>query len=649
MNKINNINIFPFLLNKETEKVLTMLDSPYCNLDVKTAKGNNLLTLAVYLGEFEVAEKLITFNTIEKTQFTYQFKENSNHLFYEMLTDKETFDKYSAFFKLHDINLDLNFLESINNIVSSGTTLFNEIKNIKKLKLLFKSSVEDIKKLDPFEVIQRVAKTNCPNLLDLYYDICDFNNLPIQEHPAFKLLADVSTNPTKYYDYYVLSQDEEIQSIDYNINKKALIKISNKLKKIKTSTDFYNYLNKNSTFLEDVSAIQKQSYCNEKKIYNLGFKNSKTPQIEVNHIYNSIEYINENCIVKKPDNFLHYYLSAWPTNYFKNKIHHKENNHNSDIKKTFDKYNFNTLFIAKDSDFSNIVSSINEAMKGIKTLFGLNNNIAGLGLNLTFKSLPSATGFYQAFHKNLTISNQMNNYETTSAIIHEYTHHMQFQDRFIKPLIEIDNSIKDWVDYPVHEFSKYLLKDLSKNNPENLINNNQKQWLKLIEKSISTCRNVKESLDFIEHESKSLFNSETSYQYFVDYNLKSEITSNLIDLYYISQERKDYAYDYYVWQKNDEYIKNASSDFSHIQDNYWVSSTEVHARLNQALYEEKTKQTYNEINPLKLEQMKKIILSYNKQFSELFKKNIEKNDVLKNIKNIKSQNASTLASKLKAY
>lgn len=137
---------------------------------------------------------------------------------------------------------------------------------------------------------------------------------------------------------------------------------------------------------------------------------------------------------------------------------------------------FANLNISTDSDPDKIILCIHEAMTEVKEMFNLPEHMIGYHLTLSFEPITRANGFYQKYNHTLKVSNKLKPYETTSAIIHEYTHHMQFYNESImsttppKALIELVNLSQQWIDYPVSKLYKFLVTQIFKQNTDHNFN-----------------------------------------------------------------------------------------------------------------------------------------------------------------------------------
>lgn len=310
MNNENIIKLVPLLEGQNGAKALHAIESGNFDINEVSEKGNDLFKVAFYYGEFDVAKKLLSFNTENNQIFSLNIGSDiSTPLFDGMLYRSQNMSKdmlhemdaYKNFIEINNVILKLDFTEVINVLNSYDASIFNRVDYIQRLKYFLDDA--DIKQLEPVTTIKQLSKLKCSNLLQLYYDICEFEQLPIQEHPSFKLLKDVATNPTKYYDFYVVSKNEKVEDLNHNINPLTTSTIKEHFEQIERTKDFAKYFKKGRDFLPDIFKLHKMPYFDRRMT---------SPQIEVDNIHQAIRKLNDGVLVENPDKFLKHYLSNWP-------------------------------------------------------------------------------------------------------------------------------------------------------------------------------------------------------------------------------------------------------------------------------------------------------------------------------------------------
>jgi acetolactate synthase small subunit len=617
MNNQNIISLVPLLEENKSIETLQAIESGNFNIYEVSEKGNNLFSLAFYYKEFSVADKLLEFNKDNNQLFLLEIdKKLSEFLFESLMYNSDTFferlTEYKNFINRNNIVLHVDFNEIINTLAYYDTSIFNKLENIELLKFFLKDSINDIKNLDQVDTIKNIASLKCPNLLKMYYEICEFDKLPIQEHPSFKLLKDVATHPTKYYDLYVISKDPDRENLEYNIEKQSILKIKNEFEKIERVKDFSKYFKKGRDFLPDIFKLHYIPYFD---------RLLTSPGMEVDRIHSAIHSLNESVLVENQEKFLNYYLTNWPISYFAHKAKNHENimsdDQKAELNKILTQYSLSNIFIHKDKDIDQIIKLINESINEIKVQFNLEDNEIGNNeLSLIFndinKQKEQTLGYFSDSNKSINFSNGSSNEENISIFIHEYTHYLQYQDKtLIHKLEPLGQLSKEWVDYQIKDFSENLFNYLAIDYYKDINNNQKENWLLFIESAIEKCQDGESLFNFIKKESSYLFKEE-DYKFFKDYNFANAI--KIVDIYYETQKNKDHSYEYYLWdnyEKNKLLISNGKKK-NHRE--YWNSPLEIHARLNQDLYEERKNKTYSSINPAKLEQMKAMIQSFNEMF-----------------------------------
>lgn len=627
MNNQNKILLAPLLEENKTQEAIQVIESGNFNIYELSEKGNNLFTLAFYYEEFTIAEKLLNFNTNVHQKFSLEIDNFiSLYLFEKAIVKPENFfqmiEKYKAFINNHNIVLNLDFYEALDAMDYYGEdsiSLFKKVDNINLLKFLLKDSIKDIKQLNPIDTIKIISKLKSPNLLAMYYEICEFDTLPIQEHPSFKLLKDVVTHPTKYYDFYVFSQDPDRENLEYNIEENSILKIKNEFDKINRAKDFSKYFKKGKSFLPDIFKLHRIPYFD---------RTLPIPAIEVNRIHSAIHNLNENVLVENQEKFLNYYLINWPIHYFPGKSKNHENLINEDqvfqLKQILSKYSISNIVIHKDKDIEETIKIIKESANEIKFQFNLEDHEVGNhDLSIIFyhinQNQESMLAYFYDKNKSISFCNNLSYKDNVSIFIHEYTHYLQFQDEILmKKLEELGKLSKEWISYAQKDFAENLFNYIAVDYYENILHSKKVDWLSLIEYSIEKCHDGETLFNFIKKESSHLFTSE-DYNCFKQYNFEHAII--ITDIYYQTQKNKDYSYEYYLWENLEKNRILPSKHKKKSDSIYWNAPLEIHARLNEDLYEERTNETYTSINPAKLKQMKSMIQNFNEMFVSRIREN----------------------------
>lgn len=606
MNK-NNISLIPLLEDKNTAEALQLIESENFNIHEVSELGNNLFKLAFFYREFEVAEKLLQLDYNKKIfQLNIDTKISTliiHHILDNLEESAYVMKKYTQFMKKNNITLSIDFKKIWEELLTYNFNL-EELKktdNINQLKFFFTNSIEEIKNLDYKETIILLAQFKSPNLIKMYYDLLEFDKLPIQEHPSFSTLKDVVVNSEKYFDYKIFSENKNLTDIKNNINDETILKIKNTFEKINTSKDFNQYFKKGRDFLTDLHKIQKTSN-------SLISDHSK----ETKNILNAVNHLDEGIFIENSDKYLEYYLVNWPIYYFDKKYYINKNNTKEVFQNKIDtivkKYSFNSILVHKSINEKNFVKVLEECIKETKSFFNLNDNEVGNNeINLIFEKKVinnMVLGEFNSANNIIYISSGEKN--QTSTFIHEYTHYLQYKDtKFIKDLKKVKELSQEWINYETEDFAELLFNNFKKSYGSIFITNQKDNWLKILVKLIKSSENEKIFVEKIKVKSKSLFKLDLVYEIFKDFILSNEILK--INAFYTSQKNKDYSFEYYLWEAldNDIFKKNKKE--------YWGKPLEIHARLNEEIYNNNMNK-FGNINPGKLKQMKIMIEGFNQLF-----------------------------------
>lgn len=621
------ISLIPLLEENKTDEIMEAIENDFFDIHEVSQFGSDLFKAAFYYNEFEVAKKLLNYknNAIFSRNIN---KEVSTLLINNIIHNTEVLsDKmhaYTQFMVENKIELYPDFQDFIKTLIENNTNIeqLRKIENIECLKLFFANSVKEIKSLNSKDTIIEISQLQCPSLLQMYYDICEFDKLPIQEHPAFKLLKEVVTNPEQYYDYHIFSQED--YTIKDNINALVVEEIEDNFKKINTSKDFAKYFKKGRDFLPNIYRLQKMPFFDKKKYQS---------SIEVENIYSAIKILNDNILVENPDKFIKYYLNNWPSHYFYNKHTNKEelkSEYNSQLQDLINRYDLKSIIIHKDRNTKQVVDIIKASIKEIQKFFNLEDNDVGNNeLNLIFAdSQSNKSGEYQI--ESMTIrmfTKGLTEEEEISIVLHEYTHYLQFKDNYgVHKLNELKDMSKQWVDYSIKDFTKNLYNNFSN---YYYMEEQKDNWLLLIEETLKQAENGNDFLNILKDKSSKLFKCILDSEDFKKAEAKHEVV--MVDIYLNSQKNKEYSYETLLWKEYDNnrdlYVKNKN------KKEYWNEPIEIHARLNQDLYLESINKI-PKINPAKLKHMKVMIESFNELFTSKLKENQKKKIVI-NKKNIR--------------
>lgn len=608
------ISLIPLLEENKTDEIMEAIQSESFDIHEVSPFGNDLFKAAFYYKEFEVAEKLLHYkdNSIFSRDIDTEVSTILiNNIIHNSEVVSDKMQAYQVFMLEHKISIYPNFQGFVTRLIEDNKNIeqLKKLENIEYLKFFFVNSVKEIQSLNSKDTIIQIAQLQCPNLLKMYYDICEFDKLPIQEHPAFQLLKEVVTNPEKYYDYYIFSQEN--YNIKDNINKLVIEEIEESFKKIKTSKDFAKYFKKGRDFLPNIYRLKKMPFFDKKK-----YESS----IEVDNIHSAIKVLNDNVVVENPDKFIKYYLNNWPSHYFYNKHTNKEelkSEDNSQLQDLIKKYDLKSIIIHKDRNIKQVVKIIKASIEEVQRFFKLKDEEIGNNeLNLIFTDRKNdRSGEYQIdniaikmFTKHLTEE------EEISIFLHEYTHYLQHKDSHgIQKLNELKEMSEKWIDYSINDFTKKLYDNFRN---YYYMEEQKENWLLLIEQTIKQAENGNDFLNILKDKSVKLFNTTSEYDYFKKEDSEHEVV--MVDIYLESQKNKDYSYEHLLWKEYDNnrnlYIKQKN------RKEYWNEPIEIHARLNQELYFESIDQI-TKINPAKLKQMKKMINSFNELFIFKLKEN----------------------------
>lgn len=632
--------IVPLIIAGNTEEAIRIINQGIFDISEHSEGGRNLLALALSLGRYNIADRLIQFSQENNIHFPiYEKIEGfkTTDCVYDVIFDKPLLNGLCHFIVKHNLSFEQFDFASYCRIINFNKfdeddyhfTLFRKICSLNK---------DHIKKLDPINTIISLGKIGNKKLIKMYYEICDFDKLPINEHPSFKLLKDVCINSPKYSDHHTCYINE---LFSHNINENKIKRLSSLINDIQDDYSFrlaFNY--KNKGILEQLSHIFKN---NNKHLY----IDSLIPYHEYQHVFNILSSFVGNQLNQIPLNEQHRhfkkrYLTEWPTFYFKNKSYAQINKYidlelgkenETNIKNIINQFNLIGLSFAKDIKPQEIIIILNRFASEIKEIFPIqDNNLANQQLWINFFS-------HSQFPHNLPIEEEgslsiryfkdkmfLNVYyhaydheKTLSTLIHEYTHFMQFNSQTAEnfsntELLKLQKESYKWVDFSKEDFSHYFLvqvcdkwEDLSDLIQENnlfLINKItsllDKPWEKFGEELIKSAQFMFSKDEYPDTENR--------------FNEKVMHYLPLVKIYQESQQQQQFSYEYYLWKKN---RKN---------ERYLNNPIEIHARFNQALHGQITNSDAIElaINPKKLEAMKSMIKSFNHTYLNIFQDNIKK-------------------------
>ena len=603
--------IIPYITAKKTNEALDIIKNNEFNIYEKSELGNNLLNVSLYHGEFEIAEELINLNKNEV--FPLILNEDFSNLFLENLlinSNNIDFKKYLNFINKNNITINPNFLLLMSQISNEKINI-DKLKDVEQFNLFkefLKTTTNQIKKLNKFNAIKVISKCKNENLLKFYYDTCEFDKLPIKDHPSFKLLKNLTLNFKDYFDSYLFDEFGK-QEYKNEIIQNELDIIEKNFNSINTEYDFEEYFKKDKDFYSSIFNIYKY-FMNE---------GDEIPESEIKNIKKMLCNMNADIFeygMENGEDFCQKFLINWPIYYFKEKkIANKiiTENQEEKINELIEKFNIKKIVLEKDVNLEKMISLLSKSLDFLKSTFNLENKEIGNGdLTIFFsnKNTEKIGSYSINGSKELKIFAKNNEDENIfiSTVIHEYTHYLQEYNKENKNINELENLHKKWIDYPIDLFSKRLYDYMCEFCVVEELNKNKDYLLFAIENNLKKNNNVILIFEKIKKDFNKFFKNEFEFDNFNNPK-RRQILKKTIEKYLESQTKKDYSFEYYINQELDK-----KQNYK-----YWNEPNEIHARINQNLFVTEEKCVVLSFNPKKLTEMKNFIKGHNQMCIELLK------------------------------
>jgi hypothetical protein len=621
MKNINKIHLIPLIQEGKIDEVILSIRNNNFDPSEISESGRGLLYVALLLKQYNIAEALVKYSKENNILFVLVRKKyNDNSIIDDVFYDIELLKGTYLFINKHSLEIKnkkfdfLRYCRELNDSLSNDKEALSYFKNICIL------NQHHITTLDQFKIIMELGYIGNKDLIEIYYDVSNFNSLPLNEHPSFKLLKDVCLNAPKYFDSH--SYISSALKTRVHINKKEIINLENNFKNINDETSFIEYFKGEKNISDCISSIA----------YRKDNETSPFYRLEPN-----IEYFKVSTMLPKDtDSKLAIdYLIQWPTIYFDGKSSALKTNPIEQateikIRKIIKDYNLLGISFAKSIAPTEVVSILDEFISKVKKLCPIDDKYIGNNqLWLDFFS-PAQTKRnevinYQGYisprnEGRMVISTRLDHghHKCVSNLIHEYTHFLQLNNEQSEDITYNQKSnnvslysLKDeshkWCDFNEKDFSVFFVGKLNEDLCMPSLMKKHKE--KLIE-------TVMLLLDSPLEDFRPSFLSKINYIFKEEFDYAYErfghILNNnlhLVDLYHQSQKNKDYSYEYYLWTHHDKHGNKPIEEKSKSLENYWNRPHEIHARLNQAITEQDNKSLV--VNPKKLDAMKKMIEYFN--------------------------------------
>lgn len=624
MTKIQFVPLIPLMLEGKTDHVITLINKGNFNPEETSENGRNLLCVSLILNQLSIAETLVKFANSNDTNFNLE----NTDIIEQVINDKELLIQTSRFIKKNNLLLGEFKFTYLGWIANNSEHLSNP-DYFMAFKNLCLDNLDSIKKLDPFQTIMELGFIGNKKLIELYYNICEFNTLPIQQNPFFGLLKQVCLNAPQYFDYHSCSLPAK--KTDWQINIDAMTALDKMFDTLVKPELFRQFV----ISFQLTKCLSKPPNTHTRAIRPVDQFNK---YLETHQLGETIAIVAKKAIMYDKNLFTKEFLLEWPLLYFKNKSYIQDHFYerqwaltltqaeNKLVTAAVEKYNLLGFGFAKNISVEKALGILEEFVLDVKKVFPIQGDNLGNGqlwINLCSESqhnrlasglIQGAVSFTDSDNMLLTIKySEYNHEDTISTLLHEYTHFMQFNNPNSAEiaLSDLTQEAFKWAEFSKVDFASVLLYEISKGLiwAQELVEENQPQLVATMSNLLEhPIENFKPSC---QHRFKSI-NEDIS-----------ELIQNSIDhifymveIYYKNQECKKSSYEHQLW---DYYDKKFPKGYDR---NYWKKPVEIHARLNQDLLRLINGKEAFSVNPKKLNCMKDMIQSYNQLYVDNFNNHI---------------------------
>jgi hypothetical protein len=633
MKNLNKNALIPLILEGKKDEVISSIKNGNFDPSEISGGGRNLLYVALLKDEYDIADVLTQY--AQKNNFVFNLinQRNDDSIVDDFFYQDKSLNKLFNFIKKD--NLEIKKFDFLWHCVVFNANKADEeeaLSNFKQNCILLK---DHITKLDPIKTIIQLGDIGNGDLIELYYNICEFDKLPINKHPSFKLLTDVLVNSPKYFDYNIYTANQK----NSNTPKKEISNLKKVLNNINNEKSFNKYFKGK----EHISASLSKIYLHNHH-YNYDPKSiQQMYNLDANNEYNNVfsilsKFHHENVgEINLPSLFTKFYLEEWPIAYFSGKSYARRNTFNEKttnineennikINELIHKYNLLGFSFAKDLKAEDVLSVFEKFTSRIKKLFPIEGeHIGNNQVWFNFSSTgqikrnenSSRKGFYSEASSPETIINAEIHPDriddTVDTLVHEYTHFMQFNNNeakeiSLKSLDALKKEAYKWIDFPKEDFSNYFFNEAFGQYPifSDLIEKNKsfltKSFIDALDEPLNNFK------DRFLNKIRPVFSSDDADDaQWLEKKANEILTETLfvINIYKTSQDKKDWSFEGYLWNYQDHNTRKE----------YWATPIEIHARLNSDLniVQSGISKPIN-VSPKKLDAMKEILEYFNNTY-----------------------------------
>lgn len=626
------IPLIPLFEENKTEEILQHIKSERFDPLEISENGRSLLAVALLLGKYNIADNLMQYhkkNNIAINLNNMKYKNES--IIRDIIDNKDLLEGMYIFFKRHNLNINICKFDFVNSCrLIANAKLEKNKEYLSCFRKVCEAHKNNINALDPLKTIMKLGKIGSHQLIEIYYDICDFNNIDLTAHPSFILLKDVLVNAPKYFNSQVYVSSNENSN---HINKEAIIDLSKILEEIKDNVKFNKYFKGNKDINACLSRICYTTSLNYSTLYNL---EPYTEYVNLSMIINDLS--NKKLMgIDDAAKLVKTYLEQWPIHYFNGKSYADCFNDVNDIELTVNEHNdrqFNTIItkynllgisFSKDIEPSLIISIFEKFDSAIKNIFNLENEYIGnnqIWFNFSSRLQEKRdqqrgnNGFFrhgnleikQMFIDTLVSSEDIN--KMVSILVHEYTHFMQLNNDESKKisndsLHDLGREAYKWVEFSKEDFANFYLKYILEGFgfSQSFFCLHKKLLIESVVSSLDIDIPLSMFPEKFLNKIDNLLDSDEGQQLHTILNNIVPKNLNLVKAYYISEQERSCSYEFTLWMNYDKEAKQY----------YWCQPVEIHARLNENLLFQKIGEIDSTIiiNPKKLEAMKDMIENFN--------------------------------------
>lgn len=627
------IPLIPLLEENKSEEILQHIKNGNFDPLEISENGRSLLAAAILLKKYNIADVLVQYSKNNNIIFDLNNQKYKNRsIIDDIIDDKDNLEGAYIFFKRHDLNINANafdFLKNAKYAINNG--LEKNQGHLSYFRKICDLNKHHITALDPIQTIMQLGNIGSNKLIEIYYDICGFNNLQLNSHPSFILLKDVLLNAQKYCDSQVYVSSNENNS---HINQEAIGELSKILENINSHSEFNKYFKGNKDINACLSRVCNTFSTNYSSRYNL------EPYREYNNLRNVISEFSKKQLIgiDEPSKVVKAYLHEWPIHYFNGKSYANTSRNNMELtvnanndKKLKDivkKYNLLGISFSKNIDASLIISIFEKFDSTVKTVFPIEDEHIGNNQiwfnfsspkqqkrneNRTNIGFFTNTNIEKKFIDTCISSEDVE--KSVSILVHEYTHFMQFNNEDSKKfsyesLDVLGKESYKWVEFKKEDFANFFLTNILKDFyfEPSFWDEHKDYLINSLTSAIDIYAPLEQfSEKFLSNIDKLLTSDEGNRMHRI---LGDVLPENrfLVGAYYITEQDKVCSYEYTLWSYYDRKGKST----------YWIKPQEIHARFNQDLIADKTTQINKHviINPKKLDAMKEMLQYFNNTYTD---------------------------------